>query len=178
MWQPWAWAVVHGPKGIENRIWLADLLGDIWVHATGKTPRIQYERGRETILRLTSGELEVPALGELDQGAMLGRARVVDVILPGGWSPHGSASKTCSLARGHFKLHGPDWGAEPKFSLARSPYAGTPWHFVDQYGYVLEERRALAEPVRCNGHQRWWTLPRELVERVLAVQLGEARRAA
>lgn len=176
LWQPWAWAAVQGPKRIENRVWFADLRGPLWLHATGKTPRVEYERGRDAILYATNGELEVPRLAELVQGAVLGRVLVVDVMLPGGWSPLGADPKKCRLARGYFKLCGPDWGRE--HGLARSPFAGCAWHIRDQFGYVLEDRRALSIPVEANGHQRMWNMPRELVRRVLEVPLGKPRAAA
>lgn len=37
------------------------------------------------------------------------------------------------------------------------------WHFLDQFGYVLEDRRAIAQPVPWKGHQRWWSIPPELM---------------
>jgi hypothetical protein len=32
--QPWAWAVIHGPKDIENRRWNTDFRGLFWVAAS------------------------------------------------------------------------------------------------------------------------------------------------
>lgn len=36
--QPWAWALVSGPKRIENRTWATPYRGPLLVHA-GRTPR-------------------------------------------------------------------------------------------------------------------------------------------
>ena len=34
--QPWAWALCAGQKDIENRTWLTDYRGTIWIHAASK----------------------------------------------------------------------------------------------------------------------------------------------
>ena len=31
--QPWAWAIVHGGKDIENRNWKTSFRGPFWIHA-------------------------------------------------------------------------------------------------------------------------------------------------
>jgi hypothetical protein len=33
--QPWAWAIVHGRKHVENRTWATDYRGPLLIHAGG-----------------------------------------------------------------------------------------------------------------------------------------------
>ena len=37
--QPWAWALLHGGKTIENRTWRRHYRGRIWIHASGRENR-------------------------------------------------------------------------------------------------------------------------------------------
>ena len=32
--EPWAWAIIHGPKGIENRSWATAYRGPLLIHAS------------------------------------------------------------------------------------------------------------------------------------------------
>jgi hypothetical protein len=141
--QPWAWAVLHAGKNIENRRWQSDYRGPFWVAASAQVTRGYFDEAKAIIERLAPGA-HVPPLDELPRGCIIGRARLVDVIHPGGASGHHP------WRPGSHKLH-----------PAR-------WHFLDQYGFVIEEERALDKPVECKGLQRWWTVPpavRALLER-------------
>jgi len=68
--QPWAWAIMWGPKRYENRGWYTDYTGPLVIHA-GKSRKFMAEGLRF----LRSLKLDVPA--DLDFGAVLG---VVDQI--------------------------------------------------------------------------------------------------
>jgi hypothetical protein len=166
--QPWAWACVYGPKWIENRVWFRELAGPLWLASTVRTARPYYRAAREHLLRLAGEALEVPHFDDLTHGAVLGCARVTDYILPGGfWS---SSRRVCSSAATLYKLSGKRWG-ENTIDAAPHPLRGQRWHFPDQYGYVLADRRPLERPVPCSGRQQSWTMPRELVELVDRVPL-------
>src|SRR5688572_4676832 len=41
--QPWAWAVVHGGKRVENRGWTTDYRGPLLIHASTGMTRGEYE---------------------------------------------------------------------------------------------------------------------------------------
>jgi hypothetical protein len=71
--QPWAWAVMHAGKNIENRPWNTTHRGLFWVHA-GK----QYQEAATDWIRGELG-LVVPARGELLFGAILGTVELVGV---------------------------------------------------------------------------------------------------
>lgn len=70
--QPWAWAIVHGPKRIENRTWPTNYRGTILIHA-GKS------RGRlaTALPFLRSLGLDPPE--DLTYAAIVGLAELVDV---------------------------------------------------------------------------------------------------
>jgi hypothetical protein len=46
------------------------------------------------------------------------------------------------------------------------------WYF-GPIGYVLRDVRAIAEPVRCRGHQPFWRVPAD-IERAVTAQLARA----
>lgn len=79
--QPWAWAIVHGGKDVENRIWRPNYRGPLLIHASSNMTRLDYEVGA-TFCRREAGLL-VPEPGELERGGIVGAARAVDVVLPG-----------------------------------------------------------------------------------------------
>lgn len=161
--QPWAWAVVHGPKDVENRVWWSGLRGPFWIAASAQVTRRYYEQARE-IIQARSPGLRVPALEELDYGCIIGSASIVDCILPGGFKlenedrDHGAIRAQLHRARAHGNPPGP-----------RHPLHPHRWHFPEQYGYVLADRRALAKPVPCKGHQRWWTVPADVLQKLREV---------
>lgn len=159
--QPWAWAVLHAGKRIENRTWYSTRRGPIWIAASAQVRRDYYEDAR---LWLVQRGIKVPELEALPLGAIVGRANVTGCILPGGFtSDH---YRDCTSARIAYQMHGKNWGAEYRPPLARHPLAGDPFHFPDQFGYVLEDVHALAKPVPCKGLQRWWRVKPELLERL------------
>lgn len=125
--QPWAWAVLHAGKRVENRRWSTRFRGEILIHAAKGCTAKEYEgavrwmllRGLVTgaawlpssvlghapvMLRVAGrGCPEVPPLDELERGGIVGRARIVDVLPPSSNGPR------------------------------------APWHMPEQYGFVLED---------------------------------------
>ncbi len=111
--QPWAWMVVHGGKGIENRRWNTNRRGEFLIHAAKGMTRDEYDDA-VYFAREVNPKLVVPAFAALERGGIVGRARIVDVLPP------------CS--------------AEP--SLFQKPCTH-PWHMPAQFGFVLEGVEAL-----------------------------------
>ena len=68
--QPWAWAIVHAGKDIENRSWNTRLRGTIAVHAG-----FNYEKAAE----LPRG-VRIPPEDEIIRGAIIGTVDVIDVV--------------------------------------------------------------------------------------------------
>jgi hypothetical protein len=81
--QPWAWAVVHAGKDVENRSETAirayrPAVGQrILVHASKGMTRVEYERAVEF---MTSIGVQCPALDDLAFGGVIGIVLVVDVV--------------------------------------------------------------------------------------------------
>lgn len=67
--QPWAWAILHAGKDVENRTWTTRYRGEIAIHAT----RLQTE------WKLPKG-VAPPAPGALVQKAVLGVVEIVEVV--------------------------------------------------------------------------------------------------
>lgn len=80
--QPWAWAIFHADKNIENRAF-PDFRyrGPLLVHISNTCTRLEYERGVESIgmMREDLGlpAMDVPPLSELARGGLYGIVRVV-----------------------------------------------------------------------------------------------------
>ena len=74
--QPWAWAIVHGHKPVENRTWTAEFRGRLLIHA-GLT---WDKAGREDFarLRIAFPEINWPAQYEL--GGIVGEVVMTDCI--------------------------------------------------------------------------------------------------
>ena len=82
--QPWAWAILHAGKRIENRDWSAcHYRGPVLLHAAKGCTRDEYSDAVEYIEwsrnDLGMPPLEVPTLAMLDRGGLVGIARIADV---------------------------------------------------------------------------------------------------
>lgn len=80
--QPWAWAIIHAGKDIENRSWQAvnhglRQRGRIAIHAAKGMTRDEYEDAKETIE--DNGHI-CPAAHKLERGGIIGSVEVVDVV--------------------------------------------------------------------------------------------------
>lgn len=80
--QPWAWAIIHGGKDIENRSWQAvnhglRQRGRIAIHASKGMGRDEYEDARDTIER---NGAKCPEAHKLLRGGIIGSVEVVDVV--------------------------------------------------------------------------------------------------
>jgi hypothetical protein len=70
--QPWAWAILHAGKDIENRSWYTPVRGRVWIHAGKKIDKddIVYIESRFGI--------EVPR--DLPTGGIVGSVEIVDCV--------------------------------------------------------------------------------------------------
>lgn len=110
--QPWAWAILHGGKRLENRDWAGCAYrGPILIHAAKSVgTRAEFHDAAEGVLEVLGDigpMLEFEKLivtdgrwkpGTLHRGGIVGRAEIVDVILDGGHStsrvyPSGRAAR-------------------------------------------------------------------------------------
>ena len=68
--QPWAWAIIHAGKDVENRTWNTHLRGTIAIHASGNVDKEA---------KLPSGSKKAEP-EDLVRGAIVGLVDIVDVV--------------------------------------------------------------------------------------------------
>jgi hypothetical protein len=101
--QPWAWLIVNGHKGIENRSWNTKYRGPVLIHASARKPtKAEVEVARE-ILRQAGGwkvALSMPKPEYFELGGIVGVATITDCVTESG-SPwfYGPVGFTLSDAR-------------------------------------------------------------------------------
>lgn len=80
--QPWAWAIIHAGKDIENRSWqavshLLNLRGEIALHASSFMAKHEYENAAAF---MASIGVECPPAIDLQRGGIVGVVEIVDVV--------------------------------------------------------------------------------------------------
>jgi hypothetical protein len=153
--QPWAFAITHGGKRIENRGWKypPTYRGPLAVHAGAAIDAVDRDRGEYAIRRVA--ELSGLPVRAVREGAKL-RGAVVAVA---------QLADVCSAAFvGGYE---------------RTPRCGcAPWAVSQQQHLVLAaDVRVLPHPVPCKGALGLWYLPGDVDAEVRA-QLDEGRRAS
>lgn len=170
--QPFATAIVHGPKDVENRMW--EPIGvnrPFWllIHA-GKKPYSTDEFDAEEIAddvremwardvrdgRQRAHRPEMPPLHEQPRGAVVGLVRVVRVV------PPAEALRTLPTF--------------PEVSL----YAGqpSPWIVPTQrFSWCIRTKVPFPEPIPLLGQKGLFEAPKEIVERSRDL-FAAARKAA
>lgn len=82
--QPWAWAILHAGKGIENRTWdlPQQFVGRrIFLHASKNVTRRDYGDAVDTI-GLLAPSVEVPSYADIPKGALVGAVTFTGSIAP------------------------------------------------------------------------------------------------
>lgn len=80
--QPWAFAIIHGGKDIENRSWRRPnpglaFRGRVCIHASSGMTRDEYEEA-ESFMRMYA--VACPPAHELMRGGVIGMVDVIDVV--------------------------------------------------------------------------------------------------
>lgn len=80
--QPWAWAIIHAGKDIENRSWQAvnhglSRRGRIAIHASKGMTRHEYESAADLMDRLG---IACPLPSDLYRGRIIGSVEIIDVV--------------------------------------------------------------------------------------------------
>lgn len=73
---PWAWAILHAGKDIENRTWKTKIRGTIAVHASQTMSRPYYEASLKEIKKIAP-DVHVPTYDAMVRGAIIGIVEVV-----------------------------------------------------------------------------------------------------
>jgi hypothetical protein len=77
--QPWAWAIIHGPKRVENRSRRTKYRGPLLIHAAAKFERtLRHPDALAAFER--EHNMKLPPVEELVLGAILGVVNVDDCI--------------------------------------------------------------------------------------------------
>jgi len=76
--QPWAWAIIHAGKDVENRSWPTKYRGKLVIHAGKGCKPSEYEFAAEDIAR-TIGR-RPPPLDEIPRGCIVGTVELVDCV--------------------------------------------------------------------------------------------------
>lgn len=137
IWQPWAWAIVHGWKPVENRTWPCPswMLGHRLAIHGGK----RFDPGAERFVCKQLGQAELPPAAHA-QG-------VLGLVIP--WRnleecpvrATGGACTTCHSVSTCAK--------------ARDPVVKSGW-LTGPVGWVLRDQVAFEEPIACRGAQGLW----------------------
>lgn len=142
--QPWAWAIIHGAKRIENRTQLWSYRGPIAVHAGVRLSErgVHDPRIRAAARGILGPELD-PGVGADPQsplafGAIIG---VIDIV-----DAHPAAGCCAPWGETEYPEHG---GRQRR----------------DVVHLVLENPRALPEPIACRGALGLWTVPDDIAHR-------------
>ena len=169
--QPYAWAIIHGGKNVENRTRniVGDFKGLVAIHAAQKPTEICELPDRDHPLwpPLVSAHKAYPENREIDferfaYGAVIGVAEIVGSHMTGD-------TLVCRRTQGRAMFGKLYTEAPSKIRLVErdvgpcSPWADmTPgmWHIE------LANPIALPEPVPCRGRLGLWTLPEHVAARV------------
>ncbi len=83
--QPWAWAIIHAGKDIENRSWNGanpglKFRGTVCIHASTGMTRDEFDDAIESIDGAATNVDRLPQAREMVRGAIIGVVDVVDVV--------------------------------------------------------------------------------------------------
>jgi len=73
--QPWAWAIVHGYKPVENRNWPTQFRGEVLIHAGKKFDDEGYE-----FLKKMLPTANIPKKEDFFRGGIVGIAYITDCV--------------------------------------------------------------------------------------------------
>jgi hypothetical protein len=149
LWRPWGWAIVHGPKRIENRTWEPPewLIGQrIAIHQGKHFEVDDLVHCQDLIRNIYGWDLKAPEVAQ--RYGIIGTAKVV-----GRCKVHPESGKLrCSTE-------------EARKVLLREEFQ-THW-FSGPIGWVLDEVHAIA-PIPCKGAQGLWDVPREIAGQIFS----------
>lgn len=78
--QPWAWAILHAGKDIENRCWPTRFRGRFLIHAAKGCTKNEYGDAAMFAWEATDGRCLIPPLATLPRGGIVGVAELVDCV--------------------------------------------------------------------------------------------------
>lgn len=145
--QPWCDAILYAGKRVENRLlWSgSSFRGDLLLHAA-KGMRVADYDGVVRFVRDRKIAWRPKPKLDLVRGAIVGRARVIDVIMPGGLKHAGAG-------------YNPSRAKDPSpFESNIHSFASDPF-YMGGFALVLDDVVAFAVPIPCNGALGFWRVP-------------------
>ncbi len=76
--QPWAWAILHAGKNIENRSWYTHHRGPLLIASAASISLADYERSARELAQ--HYRIKIPPRGQLTCAAILGMVDLVDCV--------------------------------------------------------------------------------------------------
>lgn len=147
--QPWAWAIVHGGKDVENRVRniAGDYRGPVAIHAAiGKTAELNEAQERLLLDHDVDGKVDAWLGGEpIEGGVIIGVVDLVDVHTASVIGGCGRMDNHCAEHPNGCRHHCSPWAMGP---------APEGWY----QHLVLANPRPLAEPIPYRGSQGLRTL--------------------
>lgn len=147
--EPWASAIIYGPKDVENRPWATAHRGTLWIHAA---KRVDWSASRDAWL--AAGLPPPPSSGRFDRSAWTGSLPLGKVIGSVEMTDCHPLYKDCNLFTGI-----------PQVTCS-------PWAIWGQCHWMLDGKRPLPEPVPCRGSLGLWRLPEDIAAKVQAQLAG------
>lgn len=164
--QPWAAAVLHLGKRIENRRWPTSFRGEFLIHASKGMTRDEHECAVEfceDVICAIEDTIECPRVHEIlarDKllfGGIVGIATLVGVVPPRPPSLVGAPHPEEVLgALGRLR----QWYPARAQDVWR-------WHAHEQWGFILEDIRPTPF-VPCKGALGFFDVPEDVVQKALA----------
>jgi len=78
--QPWAWAIIHAGKDVENRKWWTRVRGPVFIHAGVAVDGSKDDALYYAAEWARNAGIEAPTLGQLQRGGIVGIADIVDCV--------------------------------------------------------------------------------------------------
>jgi hypothetical protein len=83
--QPWAWAIIHAGKDIENRMWKRpnpglNVRGRVCIHASKGVTQDEYQDANIVIGKASKTHAHSPMPYNLKYGYIIGTVEIVDVV--------------------------------------------------------------------------------------------------
>lgn len=75
--QPWAWLIVNGYKGVENRSWNTKHRGEFLVHAGKGMTMTEY---KEVFHFAMAQKIDIPPHNLLERGGIIGKASLINTV--------------------------------------------------------------------------------------------------
>lgn len=137
--QPWAYAIAHGGKQVENRTWWTTHTGPVAIHAG-----LTFDRDALDCVARGIGIEPVELRAACACGAYVAVAQLVNVHFAG-----------------HLFTPSPGWVIDSRCCCE-------PWGVDQRYHWELADVRPLAEPIPARGQLGLWQIQDDLAARVRA----------